>query len=100
VLLLKSEDMIVEENSLRKNNYKLFLVISKYLPFVLAGIYMLNTLFSTFGIDLPWLSIVGGISILSTIYMLSTSFVFKYCLYHRLPIYYIILNDVINCIDW
>jgi hypothetical protein len=61
---------------------------------------MLNTLLSLCGIDIYILSIIASMGMLTTIYMLSTSIVFKYCLYHRLPIYYVIVNDVINWIDW
>lgn len=86
-----------EENYLKRSNYKLFLFISKYLPYVLSLLYMTNTIFSIFFIDLPILSIIGGMSILPIIYILCTSFLFKYCIYHRLPIYYICLND---CINW
>lgn len=92
--------MTVEENSLRKNNYKIFLLITKYLPYLISFCYMLNTLLSLCGIDIYILSIIASMGMLTTIYMLSTSIVFKYCLYHRLPIYYVIVNDVINWIDW
>lgn len=92
--------MTVEENSLRKNNYKIFLLITKYLPYLISLCYMLNTLLSLCGIGIYILSIIASMGILTTIYMLSTSIVFKYCLYHRLPIYYVIVNDVINWIDW
>jgi hypothetical protein len=61
---------------------------------------MVNTLLSLFGIDLIIFSILGGLSLLPIIYFISVSFTFGYCLYHRLPIYYIILNDSINWLDY
>lgn len=92
--------MIAEENSLKRSNYKVFLFINKYLPYVISLLYMVNTLLSLFGIDLIIFSMLGGLSLLPIIYFISVSFTFKYCLYHRLPIYYIILNDSINWLDY
>lgn len=92
--------MTAEENSLKRSNYKVFLFINKYLPYVISLLYMVNTLLSLFGIDLILFSMLGGLSILPIIYFISVSFTFKYCLYHRLPIYYIILNDSINWLDY
>lgn len=92
--------MLAEENSLKRNNYKVFLFINKYLPYVLSLLYMVNTLLSLAGIDLIIFSILGGLSLLPIIYFIIISFTFGYCLYHRLPIYYIILNDAINWLDY
>jgi hypothetical protein len=61
---------------------------------------MVNTLLSLAGIDLIIFSMLGGLSLLPIIYFISVSFTFEYCLYHRLPIYYIILNDSINWLDY
>lgn len=92
--------MLAEENSLKRNNYKAFLFINKYLPYVLSLLYMVNTLLSLSGIDLIIFSILGGLSLLPIIYFITVSFTFGYCLYHRLPIYYIIINDIINWLDY
>lgn len=92
--------MTAEENSLKRSNYKVFLFINKYLPYVISLLYMVNTLLSLAGIDLIIFSMLGGLSLLPIIYFISVSFTFKYCLYHRLPIYYIILNDSINWLDY
>ena len=92
--------MIAEANSLKRSNYKIFLFINKYLPYVISLLYMVNTLLYLFGIDLAIFSILGGMSILPMIYFISVSFTFKYCLYHRLPLYYVILNDSINWLEY
>lgn len=92
--------MTAEENSLKRNNYKIFLFINKYLPYVMSLLYMVNTLLSLAGIDLIVFSMLGGLSLLPIIYFISVSFTFRYCLYHRLPIYYIVLNDSINWLDY
>lgn len=92
--------MTAEANYLKRNNYKVFLFINKYLPYVMSLLYMVNTLLSLAGIDLIIFSMLGGLSLLPIIYFISVSFTFGYCLYHRLPIYYIILNDSINWLDY
>jgi predicted lysophospholipase L1 biosynthesis ABC-type transport system permease subunit len=92
--------MTAEENSLKRSNYKIFLFINKYLPYVISLLYMVNTLLYLFGIDLVIFSILGGMSILPMIYFISVSFTFGYCLYHRLPLYYVILNDSINWLEY
>ena len=92
--------MAAEENQLRRSNYKIFLFINKYLPYVISLLYMVDTLLYFFGVDLPVLSIFGGMSILPIIYFISVSFTFKYCLYHRLQLYYIMVNDAISWLEF
>ena len=92
--------MAVGENSLKRSNYKIFLFINKYLPYVISLLYMVNTLLYFYGIDVPILSILAGMSLLSVLYFISVSFTFNYCLYHRLSLYYVIVNDTISWIEY
>jgi predicted lysophospholipase L1 biosynthesis ABC-type transport system permease subunit len=92
--------MTAEVNSLKRSNYKIFLFINKYLPYIISLLYMVDTLLYLFGVDLVIFSILGGMSILPMIYFISVSFTFGYCLYHRLPLYYVILNDSINWLEY
>ena len=80
--------------------YKIFLIILKYIPAIITIFYILNTFLSFVGIDTFWVSYVSGISILTWIFLYISSFVFKYCKYHRLMLYYIALNDIITIIDY
>ena len=84
---------------LDKDLYKLELLVLKSLPIMIMFCYLTNTILSYFNIDLIFLSLLGGLSILPIIFILISSFVFKFCIYHRLPIYYIILSDIINYYD-
>lgn len=84
---------------LDKTLYKLELLILKSLPILIALYYLLNTILSYFNIDFVLLSAIGGLSLLPIIFILVSSFVFKFCIYHRLPIYYIIVSDIINYYD-
>lgn len=82
-----------------KTLYKLELLILKDLPILIALCYFLNTVLSYFKIDFVFLSIIGGLSLLPIIFIIVSSFVFKFCIYHRLPIYYVIVSDIINYYD-
>lgn len=82
-----------------KKLYKLELLLIKSLPLGIALCYLLNSILSYFNIDTYILSTIGGMSFFPLIFILVSSFVFKFCIYHRLPIYYIILSDIINYYD-
>lgn len=79
--------------------YKIELIVLKYIPFILAIMYFINTLLSLFKVNAIVLSYIAGISILPWVFILISSFVFKFCSYHRIPLYYILVNDSINIID-
>lgn len=61
---------------------------------------MINTFLYYIGIDVVVLSCISGISIIPLIFILVASFVFHFCLYHRIFLYYVALSDVINWIDY
>ena len=82
-----------------KTLYKLELLILKDLPILIALCYFLNTVLSYFKIDFAFLSAIGGLSLLPMIFIIISSFVFKFCIYHRLPIYYVMISDIISCYD-
>lgn len=61
--------------------------------------YVLNSILSYFNIDIILLSVISGLSILIWLFLFISSFVFKFCIYHRLPLYYILISDIINYYD-
>ena len=79
--------------------YKIEILILKYIPFVVAFIYFLNTVLSMCNINASILSYIAGVSLLPWIFLLLSSFVFKFCNYHRIPLYYILVNDIVNITD-
>ena len=62
-------------------------------------LYVANSVLSYFGIDASILSITGGLSILTWLFLYISSFVFKFCIYHRLPLYYILISDILAYYD-
>jgi hypothetical protein len=91
--------MAAEEN-LNKSMYKLLILMLKYIPMLIALVYVLNTALSYFYIDIPVLSNIAGMSILPWVFMYISAIVFKFCLYHKMFLYYILVIDVINIIDY
>ena len=92
-------DMSVEE-SLSKSLYRIELYLIKVIPMVLSGIAVLNTVLSYLYIDVPLLSYLGGVSVLTIIFLYISSYVFKFCAYHRMFIHYITVNWVLNIYDY
>lgn len=88
------------EESLSKALYKIELGLLKMIPMVIAGLYLANSVLSYFGIDLLIFSILGGMSLLPLLFLYITSYCFRFCEYHRMFLHYIVLNDIINYIDY
>lgn len=88
-----------EENGVGKSLYKIELYLIKVIPYIIAICYVLNNILSYFEIDAPLCSYIGGMSLLPFTFLYISSFVFEFCIYHRLPLYYILVSDVINYID-
>lgn len=80
--------------------YKLLLVTIKYIPFIIGAFYALNTILCCLGIDAPILSIIAGTSLLTWIFMFLASVVFRFCIYHRMFLWYILTDDSINITDY
>lgn len=85
------------EEKLRRNNilYKVLLIIIKYIPMVIALCYMLNTIFY-----IEPLSNIAGVSLLTWIFLYLSSIVFRFCVYHRMFLWYILIDDILNIIDY
>lgn len=91
--------MAVEASYLNKTLYKIQLYLLKVIPMVMAFICILNSVLSYFDIDLPILSYIVGNSFLTIIYFYITSYVFKFCFYHRMFMHYTTLTWIINIVD-
>lgn len=94
--------MVKEENSLKRNKYlyKILLILIKYIPIIVAAFYALNTLFAYLGLDIPVISNFTGMSLFSWVFIYVAAWVFQFCIYHRMFLYYILTTDIINVIDY
>jgi len=82
-----------------KTLYKIELLIIKVIPFIIMLCYVLNSILSYCNINGEILSVIGGQSILTWLFLYISSFVFKFCIYHRLPLYYILISDILAYYD-
>ena len=60
---------------------------------------LLNSILSYFNIDLVILSYIGGVSLITILFIYIASYTFKFCEYHRIFLYYIVVTWIINIID-
>lgn len=80
--------------------YKIELGLLKVIPMILALTALLNSILSYFGIDLYILSYIGGVSIFTMLFLYLSSYVFKFCEYHRMFLHYIVSTWIINITDY
>lgn len=92
--------MAVEERLRSKYLYKILLITLKYIPLIITGFYVLNTTLNILEIDAPVISNLAGVSLLTWIFLLLSNIVFKFCIYHRVFLYYILIVDLFNIIDY
>lgn len=90
--------MAVEEN-LSKSLYKIELYILKIIPMIMALLCLVNTTLFYFSIDVPILTYIGGVSFLTIGFLYLSSFVFKFCAYHRMFLHYIVVVNILSYID-
>lgn len=92
--------MAVEANLKSKELYKLLLIAIENIPMIISISYILNTVLAVYSLDTPLLSIISGMSILTWIFMYLSAIVFRFCTYHRMFLWYILLTDTLNTIDY
>lgn len=93
--------MVREERYVKsKLGYKLLILAIKYIPLIITLFYILNVLLYWFNIDTPVISNIAGVSLLTWIVLLLSAIVFKFCIYHRLFLYYILISDLITIYDF
>lgn len=85
--------------NLDKYLYKTELYVLKIIPMLLALCSFLNTTLFYFGINLPILTYIGGVSFLTLGFLYLSSYVFKFCGYHRMFLHYILVVNIISYID-
>ena len=74
--------------------------VLKVIPMLLALLALVNMLFSFAGIDVTFLSMIGGISVFPLLFIYLASYVFRFCEYHRMFLHYIVANNAITLFDY
>lgn len=80
--------------------YKVEILVLKILPMLLSLLYLIGTILNCFNIDVSLISYLSGVSLIPLLFMYLSSYVFRFCEYHRMFLHYIAFNMIINCIDW
>lgn len=91
--------MVVVEKS-KRSEYKLLIIVLKFIPMLTALCYMSSTIFNYFGYNIEPLSNFGGMSLLTWLFIYLASIVFNFCAYHRMFLWYILIDDLFNIIDY
>lgn len=91
--------MAVVESS-RESKYKLLIIVLKFIPMLTALCYMTSTIFNYFDYNIEPLSNLGGMSLLTWVFIYLASVVFKFCSYHRMFLWYVLVDDLVNIVDY
>ena len=103
MLLKLKEDMTKEEKLLKRKNkllHKSLLLTVKLIPIIMAFLCLANSILSYFNIDIVLFSYIGSCSLLSFVFFYISSYVFKFCEYHRMFIHYTLVVWIINIYDY
>lgn len=88
------------ENLRSKLLYKIELILLKIIPMVMSLLSLLKSILSYFDIDLVIFSYLGSVSILTLVFLYISSYVFRFCEYHRMFLHYVFVTWIINIIDY
>lgn len=91
---------MVKEAKSRKSLHKLLLVLLKSIPVLMVILDVANTVIGFFGYECIWISYVGGVSLLPLLFIYLASFVFGFCTYHRMFIYYVLVTNTLSTVDY
>ena len=85
---------------MKNSKYKLLLITIKYFPWILAFIYLLGTILLYLELYVSILFWIGFTGIFPLIILYLSSIVFEFCIWHRLPLYYILICNILNLLNW
>ena len=88
------------EAQLSKQLYKIELWVLKFIPYVLAVLQFIDTILISFGIIVPFLSYMACVSPIVLLFLYISSYAFKFCEYHRIPLHYMVFNKIIITMDY
>ncbi len=84
----------------KKRLYKYELWLVKAFPFLLAAMSIMQNFLSYTNIDLFGISQLGGLSLLSLLFVYLSSFAFGFKLSHRIFIYFVVIDWITTIVDY
>jgi len=88
-----------QEKSVNKHLYKILIYVLKYIPFILALMETVFVVLNYYELPHYYLNVFGGFSICFIITLYLQSYIFQFCSWHRVPIHYVLLSNIIALID-
>lgn len=86
--------------SLDKYLYKSLIYFVKIIPLIIALSYIIDDILMYIGIDSVFINYFSGVSFLTLVFLYLTSYALKFCPYHRIPLHYIVLCNIISIYDY
>ena len=80
--------------------YKLLIWLLKIIPMLLAITTIAGTLCSFFGVNPSVFSFIGSISLFPLLFLYLASYAFRFCIYHRMFLHYIVANNALVYADY
>lgn len=84
---------------LERDKYKLFLLVIKVIPMLMAFIFFLNTFLSYFSIEIKAFNYIANIGFLPIIVFYALSYLLHFCEYHRIFLHYIVIVNTLSVYD-
>lgn len=78
-----------EGKSVNKNLYKIELLLIKFTPIIVSIFNIIDLILLYFKIQTPIFKYLGGLSFCTIIFLYTSSYVFRFCNYHRMFIHYL-----------
>lgn len=92
--------MVKEETSRKVRSRKIFLILTKYIPHIIGLMYIIYTIGEFFEYDMLPLGYMFTLTVLPWIYFYSASIALEFCYVHRLPLYYILADELLLTVDY
>jgi len=78
---------------------KIFLILTKFTPHLIGLIYIIYTIAQFLEFDLVGLGYLSSLTLLPWINLYSASLALEFCYVHRLPLYYVAIDEILLVTD-
>ena len=94
------KNMAKAERFPERRVYKLLIGLLKIIPMLLAITTIAGTMLSFFHLNPSILSFIGSVSLFPLIFLYLASYAFRFCIYHRMFLHYIVANNILVYADY
>ena len=83
-----------------KLNKQLILTIIKYSPWIIGFAYCIQLILGCFGLQSILLTVLFNAAVFPIMLLILFSVFLGYCIWNRLPLYYVLTTNVVNIVDF